>query len=263
MLASIEKMVPTLEDVSDADPAAGALGDGPGDLHLHHLLHRARAAPAIPDGPQACHVVILDNGRSELLGTPVPRGAALHPLRRLHEPLPGLRRRRRPRLRLGLSRAHRLGADPGAPRRAAGRPPAQRLDVLRALRGGLPDEDPAAGPDAALARGGVRARAAAPGVYRAGLRVWASSRKRPRLYHAPRGSACRCSARFGRGTGAFRWLPLARGWTRHRDLAAPQGRTFQQLWAERQAGVRPMSRRRADTPARDADARKIRAGLGV
>ena len=36
-----------------------------------------------------------------------------------------------------------------------GRAPAQRLDLLRALRGGMPDEDPAARPDAALARGGV------------------------------------------------------------------------------------------------------------
>ena len=35
---------------------------------------------------------------------------------------------------------------------------------------------------------------------------------------------------------AFRWLPGAGGWTKHRDLAAPQGRTFQQLWLEHQRG---------------------------
>ena len=45
------------------------------------------------DGPQEYHVVLLDNGRSKMLAGAVPRDAALHPLRRLPEPLPGLRRR--------------------------------------------------------------------------------------------------------------------------------------------------------------------------
>ncbi|MCG8355263.1 MAG: DUF3390 domain-containing protein [Kiloniellales bacterium] len=27
---------------------------------------------------------------------------------------------------------------------------------------------------------------------------------------------------------------MASGWTDHRDFPAPQGKTFQQLWAERQ-----------------------------
>ena len=35
----------------------------------------------------------------------------------------------------------------------------------------------------------------------------------------------------------IRRLPLVGGWTRHRDMPAPQGRTFQQLWAEHKAGV--------------------------
>ena len=40
VLASIEKLVPTLEDV-EPDPArARAFGDGPGDVGLHHLLDR-------------------------------------------------------------------------------------------------------------------------------------------------------------------------------------------------------------------------------
>jgi L-lactate dehydrogenase complex protein LldF len=44
--------------------------------------------------------------------------------------------------------------------------------------------------------------------------------------------ACRCSAATSR---RFRSLPLAGGWTRHRDLPAPEGRTFLQAWAQREA----------------------------
>src|SRR6266849_354147 len=31
----------------------------------------------------------------------------------------------------------------------------------------------------------------------------------------------------------FLSLPLAGGWTKHRDFPAPEGRTFQEMWAER------------------------------
>jgi L-lactate dehydrogenase complex protein LldF len=67
VVASIEKIVPTLEDAPD--PAgAGALGDRAGDERLHHLLDR----PAPARGSRRAgeyHVVLLDNGRSAMLGT--------------------------------------------------------------------------------------------------------------------------------------------------------------------------------------------------
>ena len=103
VLASIEKIVPTLEDVSH--PArAGALRDRAGVVGLHDALDRSapRRRSGRPgrvprrDPRQRPH---RDARRR------VPRHAALHPLRRLHEPLPGLSRGRRPRLWLGLSRA--------------------------------------------------------------------------------------------------------------------------------------------------------------
>ncbi len=38
----------------------------------------------------------------------------------------------------------------------------------------------------------------------------------------------------GRSRGRFRALPLAQGWTKGRDMPAPEGKTFMALWAERQ-----------------------------
>jgi L-lactate dehydrogenase complex protein LldF len=37
-------------------------------------------------------------------------------------------------------------------------------------------------------------------------------------------------AEWGKPQGRFRWLPMAGGWLKHRDLPAPPGRTFQTLW---------------------------------
>ena len=86
----IEKVVPTLEDAAHDPARAGALGDRPGDLGLHDASRPARAAPGDPDGPER---VPRRAPRQRPLGDArhrVPGHAALHPLRRLHEPLPGL-----------------------------------------------------------------------------------------------------------------------------------------------------------------------------
>ena len=117
VLASIEKMVPTLEDVGTLIRLLARSATGQ-EISTYTTFSTGPRRAGDPDGPEACHVVILDNGRSELLGTAFARGAALHPLRRLHEPLPGLYGDRRPCLRLGLSGPDRLGADAGADRRA-------------------------------------------------------------------------------------------------------------------------------------------------
>ena len=68
-LASIEKMVPTIEDCTSPAACVGA------------LCNRARISPSTPrsppvrgapgdlDGPDEYHVVLVDNGRSAMLGT--------------------------------------------------------------------------------------------------------------------------------------------------------------------------------------------------
>src|SRR5580693_4176945 len=76
-------------------------------------------------------------------------------MRRLPQPLSGLHRGRRTRLWLGLPGTDGRGLDPGADRHRRGRPSAQRIDVLRALRERLSGPDPAAEDDAALARAAI------------------------------------------------------------------------------------------------------------
>ena len=94
-----------------ADAArAGALGDGPGNVGLHD--HLDRPAPRRRSGWAGR--ISRGHSRRRPLGharRAVPRHAPLHPLRRLHEPLSGLSRSRRPRVWLGLSGADGRGAD--------------------------------------------------------------------------------------------------------------------------------------------------------
>ena len=108
--------------------------------------------PGDLDGPDRFHVVLLDNGRTQMLGNELREmlrcircGACMN-----HCPVylatgghaygwvyPG---------------PDGLGADPAAHRHRAGLAAAQRLDLLRPLRGGLPGPHPPAQADAALAQ---------------------------------------------------------------------------------------------------------------
>ena len=156
VIASIEKIVPTLEDAAQLLRVLARSATGQ-DVSVYTTLSTGPRRPGDPDGPRG---ISRRHPRQRPLGHARRRvrgHAALHPLRRLHEPLPGLSGGRRPRLRLGLSGADGRGADALADRRRGGRPIAERLDLLRALRGGLPGAHSAAEHDAALARARVRA----------------------------------------------------------------------------------------------------------
>jgi L-lactate dehydrogenase complex protein LldF len=75
-----------------------------------------------------------------------------------------------------------------------------------------------------------------PAIVRTGLGLWAFFAKRPRLYGAATAVAARFLSALGSlASGRFRWLPLAGGWTRHRDFPAPEGSTFQAQWRRAQA----------------------------
>ena len=151
------------------------------------------------------------------------------------------------------------GADAGADRHRQGRAPAQRLDLLRALRGGLPDEDPAAQPDAALARGEFRAGDSSL-AYRLGLKAWAAAAKRPRLYHALVKILMPVLGTLGRRRGAVP-LAAARGRLDAASRPSPRRRGAR----SRRCGPTPRRGAAMSAPQdrRDAVIFKIRKALGA
>ena len=127
------------------------------DMSVYTTLSTGPRRPGDPDGPEEYHVVLLDNGRSAMLGSEfedmlrcIRCGACMNHCPVYHAVgghaygwvYPGPDGR---------------GADAVADRRRRGRPIAQRLDLLRALRSGLPDAHSAAEDDAPLARARIRA----------------------------------------------------------------------------------------------------------
>ena len=72
-----------------------------------------------------------------------------------------------------------------------------------------------------------------PPVWRTGLSLWSWVARRPALYHALSEIASRGLGWAAGRRGRFRNLPFAAGWTSARDLPAPEGRSFHNLWAER------------------------------
>ena len=81
-----------------------------------------------------------------------------------------------------------------------------------------------------------------PATYRTGLGLWAFFAKRPRLYRLATSIGIPFLALFGGSKHRFHSLPFASGWTKHRDMPAPESRTFQQQWRQRDArkqGVMP------------------------
>ena len=67
VIASIEKIVPTLEDAAQLLRVLARSATGQ-DASVYTTLSTGPRRPGDPDGPRAYHVVLLDNGRSAMLG---------------------------------------------------------------------------------------------------------------------------------------------------------------------------------------------------
>ncbi len=237
VVSSIEKVVPTLDDT----------------MLLLRLLPRSATGQEIAtyvtfstgprratdlDGPGEYHVVLLDNGRSAMLGIEfqdmlrcIRCSACLN-----HCPV---------YLSLG---GHAYGWVYSGPMGAVLTPSLIGVDTA----GHLPNASTFCGKCESVCpvkiplpkmmrhwRERQWERAQEAKRYRLGLKLWAYAARRPTLYRWGAELAARFLGNQAGMKGKLRSLPLAGGWTQGRDLPAPEGRSFMSLWAEKQRSKAP------------------------
>jgi L-lactate dehydrogenase complex protein LldF len=231
VLATIEKLVPTLEDVAQLLRVLARSATGQ-EMSVYTTLSTGPRRPGDPDGPREYHVVVLDNGRSAMLGSAfqdmlrcIRCGACMN-----HCPV------------YNAVGGHAYGFVYPGPMGSVLTPAivgienAKHLPNASTLCGRCEEVCPVRIPLPRMLRAWRERefeRHLSPATVRSGLALWAYFARRPRLYGFATALAARMLAGFGRRKGRFRWLPLASSWTGHRDFPAPQGPTFQAQWKAR------------------------------
>jgi L-lactate dehydrogenase complex protein LldF len=231
VLGSIEKVVPTLEDASQLLRVLARSATGQ-DLSVYTTFSTGPRRPGDPDGPDEYHVVLLDGGRSAMLGGQfqdmlrcIRCGACMN-----HCPV------------YQSVGGHAYGWVYPGPMGAVLTPALVGVDKA----GHLPNASTFCGRCEEVCpvriplprmmrhwREREFERHLNPATQRGGLRFWAFFAVRPGLYGRCADLAMRVLAMMGRRRGRFSRLPLAGGWTAARDLPAPEGGTFQTQWRQR------------------------------
>ncbi|ODN71699.1 LutB/LldF family L-lactate oxidation iron-sulfur protein [Methylobrevis pamukkalensis] len=246
VLASLEKIVPTLNDLSQLLRVLARSATGQ-EMSVYTTLSTGPKRSGDPDGPENYHVVLLDNGRSSMLGSEFEEmlrcircGACMN-----HCPV------------YHAVGGHAYGWVYPGPMGSVLTPSLIGVDKA----GHLPNASTFCGrcesvcpvriPLPKLMRNWRERefeRHLTPSVQRRGLSVWATLATRPRLYRLVTRLAARSLALLGRGKGRFRKLPLAGGWTDFRDFPAPEGETFHAAWAKREKAGREKTGRKETGP---------------
>ncbi|TWG97494.1 L-lactate dehydrogenase complex protein LldF [Mesorhizobium sp. J18] len=236
VMASLEKIVPTLDDASQILRVLARSATGQ-DMSVYTTLSTGPRRPGDPDGPEEYHVVLLDNGRSSMLGTEFQEmlrcircGACMN-----HCPV------------YHAVGGHAYGWVYPGPMGAVLTPSLIGVDKA----GHLPNASTFCGRCEEVCpmriplpkmmrhwREREFERGLNPATQRYGLGLWAFFAKRPRLYRLASSLGIPVLSLLGGGKRRFRYLPLAGGWTKYRDLPAPEGRTFMQQWRDGGASVR-------------------------
>jgi L-lactate dehydrogenase complex protein LldF len=232
--SGIERVLPTLDDAATFLRLLARSATGQEITSYTTLSTGPKRADDL-DGPQEYHVVLVDNGRSKMLGGPfremlrcIRCGACLN-----HCPV------------YSAIGGHAYGWVYPGPMGSVltplinGLSTAYDLPNACTLNGRCQTVCPVKIPLPGLLRELRRQQfesGLTPAPVRFALRAWAALARHPRLYHLKMRIAIALLSMLARRRGALSWLPLASGWTDSRDLPAPQGRTFQQAWRQRKGG---------------------------
>ncbi|MGG5810815.1 LutB/LldF family L-lactate oxidation iron-sulfur protein [Falsiroseomonas sp. CW058] len=238
VLASIEKTVPTLEDATSLLRLLARSATGQ-DFSVYTTLSTGIRREGDLDGPEEYHVVLLDNGRSNMIGTEFQEmlrcircAACMN-----HCPV------------YGAVGGHAYGWVYPGPMGSVLTPTLVGVDKA----GHLPNASTFCGKCESVCpvkiplpklmrhwREREFERHLTPPSIRRNLGLWAWLAKRPAAYRAATRLGIGALSLLARGpwmkgAGAFRTLPFAGGWTRGRDLPAPEpGGTFMARYAKAQ-----------------------------
>ena len=228
VLASLEKVVPTLEDAATILRLLARSATGQ-EFSVYTTFSTGPRRAGDLDGPAQFHVVLLDNGRSRMLGTEfqdmlrcIRCGACLN-----HCPI------------YQAVGGHAYGWVYTGPMGAVLTPALIGLEEA----GHLPNASTFCGRCEAVCpmriplpkmmrhwREREFERHLLPPRIRLALKAWAFFARRPALYRLGSRLGARLLALAAGRRGAFRSLPLARSWTQTRDMPAPEGGSFHALW---------------------------------
>ena len=228
VIATLEKVVPTLEDATTIMRVLARSATGQ-EFSTYTTVSTGPRRPDDADGPEAYHVVLLDNGRSRMLGSEfkevlrcIKCGACMN-----HCPV------------YGAVGGHAYGWVYPGPVGAVltpnliGLEEARHLPNASSFCGRCEEVCPMRIPLPGLMRK-LReqefAQGLAPAAVRRGIGAWAWLARRPALYRCLTGIGICMMGALGRRRGRFARLPLAGGWTAARDMPAPEGATFHALW---------------------------------
>jgi L-lactate dehydrogenase complex protein LldF len=230
VIASIEKVVPTLEDATVILRLLARSATGQ-EITSYTSFFTGPKRNADQDGPEAFHVVLVDNGRSAMLGNeyhPMLRcihcGACLN-----HCPV------------YGAIGGHAYGWVYPGPMGAVltplmiGLQQAPDLPQASTLCGRCAEVCPMSIPLPDLLRQHrfeSYQQHQSSWMMRLILVLWASLARHPKYYRWLTNILSRLMHSVARRRGRLQRLPFVSAWTRSRDFPAPQGETFITAWAK-------------------------------